>query len=235
MANGRFVAYYRVSTDRQGKSGLGLEGQREAVAAYLNGGSWQLVGEFVEVESGGQNDRPMLAEALALCRAHRAALVVANVSRLTRSVAFLSKLLAADVEIRFVDLPKIEGPTGKFMLHQMASVAELEAGMISDRTKKALAAAKARGTKLGGFRGRAGTADDLAKARAMRSQAADRLAADLTPIIKRLDPDGRLSLRKLAAALNGEGLPSPGGSQWTAASVARLRDRASAYRALVAD
>ena len=88
------------------------------------------------------NDRPMLAEALALCRVHRAALVVANVSRLSRWVAFLSKLLAADVEIRFVDLPKIEGPTGKFMLHQMASVAELEAGMISDRTKKALAAAK---------------------------------------------------------------------------------------------
>jgi DNA invertase Pin-like site-specific DNA recombinase len=179
-------------------------------------------------ESGRQNDRPMLAEALALCRVHRAALVVANVSRLSRSVAFLSKLLAADVEIRFVDLPKIEGPTGKFMLHQMASVAELEAGMISDRTKKALAAAKVRGVKLGGFRGRAGTAADLVKARAMRSQAADRLAADLTPIVGRLDPDGRMSLRALAAALNEEGYPSPGGSQWTAASVARLKVRIAA-------
>jgi DNA invertase Pin-like site-specific DNA recombinase len=228
MAKGRFVAYYRVSTDRQGKSGLGLEAQREAVASYLNGGSWQLVGEVTEIESGRQVDRPMLTEALALCRAHRAALVVANVSRLTRSVAFLSKLLAADVEIRFVDMPKIEGPTGKFMLHQMASVAELEAGMIGERTKKALAAAKARGVKLGGFRGRAGTADDLAKARARRSEKADRLAADLTPMVGRLDPDGRLSLRKLAAALNEEGLPSPGGSQWTAASVARLRGRIAA-------
>ncbi len=228
MANGRFVAYFRVSTDGQGKSGLGLEAQQSSVAAYLNGGSWRLIREFTEVESGRSNDRPKLAEALALCRAHRAALVVANVSRLTRSVAFLSKLLAANVEIRFVDLPQIEGPAGKFMLHQMAAVAELEAGMISDRTKKALAAAKARGTKLGGFRGRAGTADDLVKARASRTEKAGKLAADLAPIVGRLDPDGSMSLRKLAAALNDEGLPSPGGSQWTAASVARLKGRIAA-------
>ena len=229
MANGKFVAYFRVSTDRQGASGLGVAAQREAVTNFLNGGSWQLVGDgVVEIESGRNNERPKLAEALALCRAHRAALVVANVSRLTRSVAFLSKLLAADVEICFVDLPTIEGPTGRFMLHQMASVAELEAGMISDRTKKALAAARARGTKLGGFRGRHGSAVDLAKARAARSARAKRLAADLTPIIGRLDPEGRMSLRKLAAALNAEGLPSPGGSQWTAASVSRLRERSAA-------
>ena len=101
MANGKFVAYYRVSTDRQGKSGLGLDGQKAAVAGYLNGGDWQLVGEFTEIEFGRSNDRRELENALALCRAHRAALVVANVSRLTRSVAFLSKLLAADVEDLF--------------------------------------------------------------------------------------------------------------------------------------
>jgi DNA invertase Pin-like site-specific DNA recombinase len=160
MANGRFITYLRVSTDKQGQSGLGLEAQRKAVADYLNGGNWQLIAEHVEVESGRKSDRPALEAALAQCRAMRAALVVANVSRLTRNVAFLSKLLAADVEIRFADLPAIEGATGKFLLHQMASVAELEAGMISERTKKALAAAKARGVALGGFRGRAGTADD---------------------------------------------------------------------------
>jgi DNA invertase Pin-like site-specific DNA recombinase len=165
MANGKFVSYLRVSTGRQGKSGLGLEAQRQAVAGYLNGGAWQLVEEFVEVESGRNSERPNLAEALRLCRAHRAALVVANVSRLTRSVAFLSKLLAADVEIRFVDLPTIEGATGRFLLQQMASVAELEAGMISERTRKALAAAKSNRVKLGGFRGRPGTAEDTAKAR----------------------------------------------------------------------
>jgi hypothetical protein len=99
----------------------------------------------------------------------RAALVVANVSRLTRSVAFLSKLLEADVEIRFVDLPSIEGATGRFILQQMASVAELEVGMIGERTKRALAAAKARGQKLGGFRGYTPTPEDGANGRKARS------------------------------------------------------------------
>jgi DNA invertase Pin-like site-specific DNA recombinase len=229
MANGKFVSYLRVSTDQQGKSGLGLEGQRAAVAGYLNGGSWQLVAEFVEIESGKSNDRRELERALTLCRAHRAALVVANVSRLTRSVAFLSKLLAADVEIRFVDLPAIEGATGRFLLHQMASVAELEAGMISDRTRKALAAAKARGVKLGGFRGRAGTSDDTAKARAARSAKAADHAGSLAPIIARLDPDGSLSLRAIAAALTAESLPTPaGGAVWTAATVQRVKAKLAA-------
>ena len=229
MAKGKFVSYLRVSTDGQGKSGLGLEGQRSAVAAYLNGGRWTLINEFVEVESGRSSDRPQLEAALTLCRAHKAALVVANVSRLTRSVAFLSKLLAADVEIRFADLPQIEGATGKFMLHQMASVAELEAGMISDRTKKALAAAKARGVKLGGFRGRAGTAVDTALARKARSDKAADHAVSLGPIIARIDPDGSLSLRALAAKLTAEGLPTPAGAAvWTAAGVARVKAKLAA-------
>lgn len=226
MANGKFVSYLRVSTGKQGRSGLGLEGQRQAVASYLNGGAWQLLAEFVEVESGRRNVRPELEKALALCRAHRAPLIVANVSRLTRSVAFLSKLLAADVEIRFVDLPQIEGATGKFLLHQMASVAELEAGMIADRTKKALAAAKSRGVKLGGFRGRVGTAEDCAQARKARVEKAGSHAQSLSPIFGRLDPDGSLSLRTLAGKLNAEGLPTPsGGSVWTATTVARVKAR----------
>jgi DNA invertase Pin-like site-specific DNA recombinase len=94
-----------------------------------------------------------------MCRAHRAALVVAKVDRLARSQSFLSRILEAGVEVRFCDLPQIEGPTGRFLLQSMMAVAELEAGMISARTKAALAASKARGTKLGGFRGRAGTAE----------------------------------------------------------------------------
>lgn len=229
MANGKFVSYLRVSTSRQGKSGLGLDAQREAVATYLNGGSWRLVGEVVEVESGRQNDRPTLVEALALCRAHRACLVVANVSRLTRSVAFLSKLLESEVEIRFVDLPKIEGATGKIMLQQMASVAELEADMIGERTKKALAAAKARGVKLGGFRGRAGTAEDTARARKAHTAKASAHAASLEPIFARLDPDGSLSLRALAAKLTAEGLPTPAGAAvWTAMTAARVKARLAA-------
>src|SRR5258706_15803829 len=127
---GRFVAYYRVSTSKQGNSRLGLEAQREAVANYLNGGKWKLVGEFEEIESGKRSDRPELDKALAACRLHRAPLVVAKVDRLTRSVAFLSRLLESGVDVLFCDLPTIEGPTGRFMLQQMASVAELEAGMI---------------------------------------------------------------------------------------------------------
>jgi DNA invertase Pin-like site-specific DNA recombinase len=229
MASGKFVAYYRVSTDGQGKSGLGLEAQRHAVTTYLNGGSWTLVGQFTEIESGRNADRPKLQEALAMCRAYRAALVVANVSRLTRSVAFLSKLLEANVEIRFVDLPSIEGATGRFILQQMASVAELEAGMIGERTKRALAAAKARGQKLGGFRGYTPTAEDGANGRKARSTTARARAADLAPIVTRLDPDGSLSLRALAAKLTAEGLPTPAGAAvWTAATVARVRAKLAA-------
>src|SRR5688500_359975 len=134
VSQGGFVAYYRVSTGKQGKSGLGIEAQRGAVASYLNGGNWHIVKEFTEVESGKRSDRPELEKALAAARLHRVPLVVAKVDRLTRSVAFLSKLLEAGVDVRFADLPQIEGPTGRFMLQQMASVAELEAGLISKRT-----------------------------------------------------------------------------------------------------
>ena len=151
--NGKFVAYYRVSTARQGKSGLGIDAQRAAVATYLNGGDWQIVGEFTEIESGKRSDRPELDKALAAARLHRASVVVSKVDRLTRSVSFLSKLQDAGVDVRFADLPQIEGATGRFMLQQMVAVAELEAGMISKRTKDALAAAKRRGAKLGGDRG----------------------------------------------------------------------------------
>ena len=121
------MAYYRVSTRKQGRSGLGIAAQQEAVEHYLNGGDWRIVGEFTEVESGRRKDRPELERALAAARLHRVPLVVAKVDRLTRSVAFLSRLLEAGVDVRFADLPSIEGPAGRFMLQQMAAVAELEA------------------------------------------------------------------------------------------------------------
>jgi DNA invertase Pin-like site-specific DNA recombinase len=161
---GKHVAYYRVSTARQGKSGLGIEAQRQAVATYLNGGDWRIVGEFTEVESGKRADRPELDKALAAARLHRCPLIVSKVDRLTRSVAFLSRLLEAGVDVRFADLPQIEGETGRFLLQQMVAVAELEAGMISKRTKDALAAAKRRGVKLGGDRGTKPSAKVRAKA-----------------------------------------------------------------------
>src|SRR5712672_3100592 len=196
-SQGKFVSYYRVSTGRQGKSGLGIEAQRAAVATYLNGGDWSIVAEFTEVESGKRSDRPELDKALAACRLHRAKLVVAKVDRLTRSVAFLSRLLEAGVDVLFCDLPAIQGPTGRFMLQQMASVAELEAGMISARTRAALAAAKARGQKLGGARVRKSdgkrvllsTAARAAGTAVLTARALAR-AADIAPTIEALRTSG---------------------------------------------
>jgi DNA invertase Pin-like site-specific DNA recombinase len=121
----------------RGKSGLGLDAQREAVKAYLNGGEWQIVDEYTEVKSGKNADRPALEKALAAARLHRASLVVSKVDRLTRSVAFLSRLLQAGINVRFADLPQIEGATGRFLFLKMVAIAELEAGMISARTKAA--------------------------------------------------------------------------------------------------
>src|SRR6267378_285257 len=185
--DGKFVCYYRVSTGRQGKSGLGLDA---AVAMYLNGGSWQIVDEYTEVESGKRPDRPALDKALAAARLHRASLVVSKVDRLTRSVAFLSRLLEAGVDVRFADLPQIEGATGRFMLQQMVAVAELEAGMISARTKAALAQAKKRGTVLGGNRGVKPTAKMRARSTAVLRERANARAADVAPTIKALQAAG---------------------------------------------
>jgi DNA invertase Pin-like site-specific DNA recombinase len=220
LSTGGFLAYYRVSTGKQGKSGLGIEAQRQAVAAYLNGGNWRIVGEFVEVESGRRSDHPELDKALAAARVRQVPLVVAKVDRLTRSVAFLSRLLEAGVEVRFADLPAIEGATGKFMLQQMAAVAELEAGMISARTKAALAAAKRRGVKLGGDRG----ARLTAKARAA-GNAAQRARVDLADTVKELQAAGCESLRAIAAELDTRGIPAARGGKWSAVQVSRLLER----------
>jgi DNA invertase Pin-like site-specific DNA recombinase len=226
MATGGFISYLRVSTTKQGKSGLGIEAQRAAVANYLNGGNWNIIAEFTETESGKRSDRPALDKALAAARLHRCPVVVANVSRLTRSMAFLSRLLEAGVDVRFADLPAIEGPTGRFMLQQMAAVAELEAGMISSRTKAALAAAKARGQKLGGDRGNQLTD----KARALGCKAikarADARAADLAPVIAELRTTGVTSLRGIAAALNARGIQTPRGmGEWMGGTVRQLLAR----------
>ena len=149
--HGKFIAYYRVSTDKQGRSGLGLEAQKEAVQQRLDGGRWQMVGEYIEVESGKRANRPQLDAALAACKKHKAKLVVAKLDRLSRNVSFLLKLIDAGVEVLFADLPELSGAMGRFMLIGMANVAELEAGLISERTRAALKAAKARGVKLGGY------------------------------------------------------------------------------------
>jgi DNA invertase Pin-like site-specific DNA recombinase len=229
--NGKFVAYYRVSTGRQGKSGLGLEAQREAVRTYLNGGDWQIVDEHTEVESGKRSDRPALEKALASARLHRASLVVSKVDRLTRSVAFLSRLLEAGVDVRFADLPQIEGATGRFMLQQMVAVAELEAGMISDRTKKALAAAKRRGVKLGGNRGVMPTAKMQKASTAALQKRADARAADIAPTIRELQAAGATTLRAIADGLNARGIPTARGEgKWSSPQVMRVLQRLDPFR-----
>lgn len=224
---GKFVAYFRVSTGKQGRSGLGLEAQRAAVKAYLNGGDWQIIAEETEVESGKRSDRPALERALATARLHRAALVVSKVDRLTRSVAFLSRLLEAGVDVRFADLPAIEGATGRFLLQQMVAVAELEAGMISARTKAALAAAKKRGVKLGGDRGGRATLKACKAGAAVVQRVADQRASDVAPIIAELQASGATSLRAIAAGLNDRGIPTArGNGSWSAVQVQRAIGRA---------
>ncbi len=222
VSNGKFVCYYRVSTGRQGRSGLGLEAQRAAVATYLNGGNWRIADEFTEVESGRRSDRPELDKALAAARLHRCPLVVSKVDRLTRSVAFLSRLLEAGVDVRFADLPQIEGATGRFLLQQMVAVAELEAGMISARTKAALAAAKRRGVTLGGDRGVEPTAKARKQAIAALQARADQRAQDVAETIKRLQAGGATTLRAIANGLNDAGIPTASGrGEWTATQVQR--------------
>ena len=234
---GKFVAYYRVSTGRQGKSGLGIEAQREAVKTYLNGGDWTIVDEYTEVESGKRSDRPALDKALASARVHRASLVVSKVDRLTRSVAFLSRLLEAGVDVRFADLPQIEGATGRFLLQQMVAVAELEAGMISSRTKAALAAAERRGKKLGGRRYNSkgevahGSANALAAATRVREERSAQRASDLAPTIKALQAAGATSLRAIADGLNAQNIPTArGAGEWSATQVMRVLERLDPFR-----
>lgn len=226
-ASGSYVAYYRVSTVRQGKSGLGIRAQRAAVESYLSGGDWRVIAEFTEVESGKRGDRPELERALASARLHRAPIVVAKVDRLTRSVSFLSRLLEAGVDVRFADLPSIEGPTGRFMLQQMAAVAELEAGLISARTKAALAAAKQRGRKLGGDRGTKLTKEAREIGRVSQTIRANKRAAEVAPVIAELQTGGA-SLRCIARALSARGIPTARGTKtWTAIQVSRTIARLS--------
>lgn len=225
---GRFVAYYRVSTAKQGRSGLGLAAQRSAVASYLKE-QGQIIAEFKEIESGRRTDRPALEQALSTARVHRVPVVVAKVDRLTRSVGFLSRLLESGVEVRFADLPAIEGPTGRFMLQQMAAVAELEAGLISTRTKSALAVAKQRGVKLGGFRGALISKAAHQASKVARGKMATRRAHDLMPTLKELQREGVTSHEALARALTERRIPtSRGHAEWTGVQIARVLRRAAA-------
>jgi DNA invertase Pin-like site-specific DNA recombinase len=206
---GSFIAYYHGSTAEQGRSGLGLEAQQAAVQNYLNGGTWELVGEFTEVESGRKSERPELAKALVLCKKRKATLVIARLDR--RNVHFISGLMETKVKFVACDLPEAT----PFMLHIYAAVAQEEARAVSARTKGALAAAKQRGVRLG--------VTGAERAKRFKAEAQAR-ANELSPIVRDLKKQG-LSLRMIAAELTKSGVPTPRGGAWHPQLVARVLER----------
>ena len=225
MSQGSIVTYLRVSTARQGKSGLGLEAQQKAVSDYLRTGQWNLLEEFVEVESGKNSKRPKLLEAIELCKASGAKLLVGRLDRLARDAAFLMNLKDAGIDFVCADMPE----ANRLTIGIMALVAEQEREAISKRTKEALAAAKARGVQLGAYRdgvyvggkGNADTARNASEARTVRFHAN---AVDKLPLLKRYDPDGSMSLRAIADIFNRYGVKTVSGrGSWSANSVRRLK------------
>jgi DNA invertase Pin-like site-specific DNA recombinase len=217
---GKFVAYFRVSTDRQGRSGLGLDAQRERVMNYLNGGSWSLIGEFTEVESGRVNERPALADAVKLCKREKATLVVATLDRLTRDLAFGATLLN-DTKVKFVcaDFPE----ASREMLQMRMVFAEWEARKIGERTKAALGELKKKGVKLG-----SPTPEIGSKAGTKRIQdKADAYAERVGPLVRDIiRKTGASTLRDIAAAMTSRGIQTPrGNTEWYPSQVANLLKR----------
>jgi DNA invertase Pin-like site-specific DNA recombinase len=222
MSRSKFISYIRVSTVRQGQSGLGLEAQRAAVEQFLNGGRHDLIAEYVEVESGRRNDRPELEKALRHAKVTGATLVIAKLDRLSRDAHFLLGLQRAGVRFVAADLPD----ANELTVGLLAVVAEHERRLISERTKAALAAAKARGTKLGnpnGAKHLKGYGNEAAVA-AIKANAATR-AEDLRLMVEDIRASGVTSLRGIAKELTAREARTPQGGAWHANSVARLLRR----------
>ena len=206
VSHRKFVAYYRVITAHPGKTGVGIGGQRSAVATYLNGRNWQIIGEFTEIETGKGANRPEFEKALAAAQLHRASLVVSKIGRLTRSFVFLSRLLEAGVDVRFADLPQIEGAKGRIMLQQMA----------------AAAAGKAGSKRVGGNHGVKPTETMRKRAAEVRLQRVAFRSADIARIIAELRAAGATSLAAIATGLNEKCIPTPRGKGgWSPVLVAR--------------
>lgn len=223
----RVVAYYRVSTEGQGRSGLGIEAQRHSVTTLCQTRGWEIIASYTEVESGKRNDRKQLAAALHHAKVTGATLIIAKLDRLSRSVAFLATLQESGAKFIAADMPEADETT----IHLYAAIAQRERKAISERTKAALAAAKARGTRLGNPNGaaalrRAGKGNG-ASVSAIKG-AADGFARDLLPVIERLRSEGASSLNALADGLNAGGFQTPRGGQWYATSVRNLLARVEA-------
>jgi len=212
-----YIAYYRVSTERQGQSGLGLDAQREAVARHI--GQAELVAEFTEVESGRKNDREQLAHALSLAKRTKATLVIAKLDRLARNVHFISGLLESSVPFVCADMPEAD----RTFLQMMAVFAEWEARKISERTKAALAQVKAQGRQLGCPTPEVGSALGIAKIQAKADRYAERVGPLVQDIVRK---SGACTLRDIAAALTARGVETPRGNiNWNPSQVSNLLKR----------
>jgi DNA invertase Pin-like site-specific DNA recombinase len=221
VINRPYVAYYRVSTQQQGRSGLGLAAQQEAVRRFLQTTPGKLIHEITEVESGTKNDRPKLADALRLCRVRSAILVIARLDRLSRNVALISMLMDSGAEFVAADFPY----ANRLTIHVLAAVAEYEAKLISERIKARIAAQKTRGVKFGGkldefghlYLRAARAASDVARIKRAKAR-----AADLAPLIRELRDKGK-SLHAIADELTRLDIERPrGGAKWTSDSVRRI-------------
>ena len=219
----QIVSYIRVSTGKQGKSGLGIEAQREAIARFAAAEGCEVLAEVVEVETGKGADaldrRPKLAEALAKARKAKASVVVAKLCRLSRDVAFISGLMAQRVSFIVAELGADADP---FMLHIYAALAEKERGMIAERTRAALAAKKAQGAVLGN---RTNLAEAAAKGADANRTAADGFAANVLPIVRQIQTAGATTHRAIAAALNARGIRTARGGAWHDSTVRNLLAR----------
>ena len=213
----RYIAYFRVSTDRLGGSGLGLDAQRAAVDGFFNGNAWECLEAFTEIESGKRSDRPELVKALAACKKARATLVIAKLDRLSRSAHFITGLMESGVDFVCCDMPA----ANKTMLQIWAVMAEWEREQISARTKAALAAAKARGVKLGSPTPERGSAKGGASTKAR----ADLFAANVAPVIADIKAAGITTLTGIAGALAARGVATARGGAWDARTVANVLQR----------
>lgn len=214
MTENRHIAYYRVSTDKQGASGLGLEAQEAAVSRFLASAGGQLVEAYTEVESGKKaSNRPELAKALARCRKEKATLVIAKLDRLGRNVAFIASLMDSKVEFVCCDNPH----ANRLMLHMLAAFAEHEREQISKRTKAALKAAKARGVQLGN--------PELSEINDRRRRRADEFAGAMATIIEQIRAEGYTTLESIRDELNRRDVPTARGGRWHKPTVHNLVKR----------
>lgn len=217
----KFIAYYRVSTEKQGKSGLGLEAQRDSVLKHVEQEGGTLIAEYSDVISGASETREQLDAALRRCEREKATLIISKLDRLARQLSFLAKFIESKVPLVVAELPH----ANKMLLQMMAVFAEAERDMVSQRTKDALAAAKKRGVVLGNPR----LAYARANASLVREKKADEFALQHYDSIRRMKENG-YGLAKIAELLNDAGKNGPRGGRWYATSVSNLMSRAERLR-----